>query len=149
MEVKEFISGARDAVSVKRVYGDPYVTNGLTVIPAATVRGGAGQGMGDHEGGDSTGGGGFGLAARPAGAWIIEDGRASWKPAIDVNRVVLGAQAIALTAILVTGRILLAHSRPRPKYAELMSRMPTRRRRQFRLPERRMRVQMQMPKLTH
>jgi uncharacterized spore protein YtfJ len=68
MEVKEFISGARDAVSVKRVYGDPYVTNGLTVIPAATVRGGAGQGMGDHDGGDSTGGGGFGLTARPTGA---------------------------------------------------------------------------------
>jgi hypothetical protein len=53
-----------------------------------------------------------------------------------VNRVVLGAQAIALTAILVTGRILLAHSRPRPKYAELMSRLPGRPRMQLRMPER-------------
>jgi len=148
MEVKEFISGARDAVSVRRVYGDPYVTNGLTVIPAATVRGGAGQGIGDHDGGDSTGGGGFGLTARPTGAWIIEDGRATWKPAIDVNRVVLGAQAIALAAIVVTGRVLLAHSRPRPKYAELMSRLPRRRRMQLRMPERRQ-MPARLQKLAH
>ena len=37
MELQELISGARDAVSVKRVYGEPYEKNGLTVIPAATV----------------------------------------------------------------------------------------------------------------
>jgi hypothetical protein len=148
MEITEFVSNARDAVSVKRVYGEPYVTNGLTVIPAATVRGGAGQGMGDHDGGDSTGGGGFGLTARPTGAWIIEEGRATWKPAVDVNRIVLGAQTIALAAILVTGRILLAHSRPRPKYAELIARLATRRRRQFRLPEPRLRMQMHVPKLS-
>ena len=48
MELQELISGARDAVSVKRVYGDPYEKNGLTVIPAATVRGGGGGGMGDR-----------------------------------------------------------------------------------------------------
>ena len=49
MQVQELISGARDVVSVKRVYGDPYEQNGLTVIPAATVRGGGGVGMGDDE----------------------------------------------------------------------------------------------------
>ena len=47
MELQELISGARDAVSVKRVYGEPYEKNGLTVIPAATVRGGGGGGMGE------------------------------------------------------------------------------------------------------
>ena len=52
MELQELISGARDVVSVKRVYGEPYEKNGLTVIPAATVRGGGGGGMGDHEGVD-------------------------------------------------------------------------------------------------
>ena len=46
-EVHELISGARDAMSVKRVYGDPNEKNGLTVIPAATVRGGGGLGMGE------------------------------------------------------------------------------------------------------
>ena len=42
----EMISGARDVVSVKRVYGEPYEKNGLTVIPAATVHGGGGAAWG-------------------------------------------------------------------------------------------------------
>ena len=123
MEVQELISGARDAVSVKRVYGDPYEKNGLTVIPAATVRGGGGAGGGEKDGGESGTGGGFGLTARPVGAWIIDDGHANWKPAIDVNRVVLGGQVIALTAILVTSRVLLAQSRGRPVLLSLFSRL--------------------------
>ncbi len=121
MELQELISGARDVISVKRVYGEPYEKNGLTVIPAATVRGGGGAGMGDHEGVDTGGGGGFGLMARPSGAWIVEDGRATWKPAVDVNRIVLGGQVIALTAILIRGRVLLAHSRRRRSLLELVS----------------------------
>jgi hypothetical protein len=135
MELSELISGARDVVSVKRVYGDPYEKNGLTVIPAATVRGGGGGGMGDNEGGDSGGGGGFGLTARPSGAWIVEDGRATWKPAIDVNRIVLGGQAIALAAVLITGRVLLAHSRRRHSFVDLVSQLPDPRRLQRRLPK--------------
>jgi hypothetical protein len=134
MEVQELISGARDAVSVKRVYGDPYEKNGLTVIPAATVRGGGGGGGSDKEGAEVGTGGGFGLTARPTGAWIIEDGHVNWKPAIDVNRVVFGGQAIALTAILVTGRILLGHSRRRPLLHDLISRLPAPRRATLHLP---------------
>ena len=125
MELQELISGARDVISVKRVYGEPYEKNGLTVIPAATVRGGGGGGTGESEEGDSGGGGGFGLMARPAGAWIVEDGNATWKPAVDVNRIVLGGQVIALTAILVTGRILLAHSRQRRSLVELLPQLPS------------------------
>ena len=141
MEVQELISGAQDVASVKRVYGDPYEKNGLTVIPAVTVRGGGGGGLGHGEGGESGRGGGFGLVARPSGAWIIEDGRATWRPAIDVNRIVLGGQAIALTAILVTGRILLAHSRRRHSLldlislANLISHVPTRRHAHRRMPK--------------
>ena len=59
--------------------------------------------------------------ARPSGAWIIEDGHATWRPAIDVNRVILGGQLVALTAIVVTGRVLLAHSRRRHSLLELAS----------------------------
>jgi uncharacterized spore protein YtfJ len=136
MDAQEMISGARDAVSVKRVYGDPYEKNGLTVIPAATVRGGGGGGSGENQGGDTGGGGGFGLAARPAGAWIIEGDQVNWKPAVDVNRVVLGAQAIALTAIVVTGRILLAHSRRRNRLLDLVSLVPLTARLRRRAPDR-------------
>ena len=114
MQLDELISGARDVVSAKRVYGDPYEKNGLTVIPAATVRGGGGGGGAPAEGNDAetTGvGGGFGMAARPSGAWIIENDDVTWKPAIDVNRIVLGGQIVALTAIVVVGRILLTYAK--------------------------------------
>jgi hypothetical protein len=106
-EYEELIGGMRDMATVKRVYGDAYEKNGMTVIPAATVRGGAGR-RGDDESGSR---GGFGMVARPSGAWIIEDGRAEWKPAVDVNRVILGGQVVGLAAILVAGWILHAHSK--------------------------------------
>lgn len=81
--VDEMFKGVQDTLTVRRVYGDPVETEGLTVVPAAVVRGGAGGG-GDS---DHNGGGGFGLNARPVGAWVIRDGDAEWKPALDLNRV--------------------------------------------------------------
>ena len=57
-----------DAINVKRVFGDPIETEGVTVIPAAKVGGGGGGG-GDNE---NNGGGGFGLGARPVGAYVIK-----------------------------------------------------------------------------
>jgi len=82
--VDEMLAGARDAMAVKRVYGDPIESDGVTVIPAARVGGGGGGG-GDS---DHNGGGGFGLGARPVGAYVIKDGDVSWQPAVDVNRIV-------------------------------------------------------------
>jgi uncharacterized spore protein YtfJ len=135
MQVEELLAGAREVVSVKRVYGDPYEKNGLTVIPAATVRGGGGGGMGDNEAGESGGGGGFGMVARPSGAWIVEDGEVTWKPAIDVNRIVLGGQIIAMTAIIVAGRILLARSRRRPAVLARVPRLAKRQLSRLQLPK--------------
>jgi uncharacterized spore protein YtfJ len=85
--VDELLNGAREAITVKRVYGDPIEGDGVTIVPAAAVRGGGGGG-GDAEG---NGGGGFGLEARPAGAWVLRDGEATWKPAVDLNRIALFA----------------------------------------------------------
>jgi uncharacterized spore protein YtfJ len=136
MQVEELLSGARDAMSAKRVYGDPYEKNGLTVIPAATVRGGDGGGAGDTEAGESGRGGGFGLVARPSGAWVVESDDVTWKPAIDVNRIVLGGQIIAMTAIIMTGRILLAQSRRRHPLLDFVQRLEAIRLPQFHLPRR-------------
>ncbi|MGH2920649.1 MAG: hypothetical protein ACRDKU_01080 [Gaiellaceae bacterium] len=72
---------------MRRIYGDPVETDGVTVVPAATVFGGTGGG-GDAEG---NGGAGFGLAGRPAGAWVIREGEVEWKAAIDVNRLAVFA----------------------------------------------------------
>jgi uncharacterized spore protein YtfJ len=90
--VDEMLRGARDAMTVKRVYGDPVESEGVTLVPAAVVGGGGGGG-GDDEG---NGGGGFGLQARPAGAWVIRDGEATWKPAVDLNRIALFAFLLGL-----------------------------------------------------
>jgi uncharacterized spore protein YtfJ len=93
-DVDEMWRGARDAMTVKRVYGDPVQSDGVTLVPAAAVRGGAGGGgEGGPEGG---GGGGFGIVARPIGAYVIRDGSVSWRPAIDLNRVLLLAAAVVL-----------------------------------------------------
>ncbi|HEX8958597.1 MAG TPA: spore germination protein GerW family protein [Solirubrobacterales bacterium] len=110
MDVQELLAEARDSMTARRVYGEPYEGDGVTVIPAAVVRGGSGGGSGRSEDGEG-GGGGFGLTARPVGAWIITDQGVTWKPAPDVNRIVLGGQLVGLAAVLMLGRILLARAR--------------------------------------
>jgi hypothetical protein len=51
-------------------------------------------------------GGGFGLAARPVGAFVIKDGAVTWRPTIDVNKIVLGGQMVAVVALLTARTIL-------------------------------------------
>jgi uncharacterized spore protein YtfJ len=94
--VDEILQGAREAMTAKRVYGDPIETEGVTVVPAAAIRGGGGGG-GDEE---NNGGAGFGLGARPVGAWVIRDGEATWKPAVDLTRVALYAFLLGLALAL-------------------------------------------------
>jgi uncharacterized spore protein YtfJ len=95
--VDEILEGAREAMSVRRVFGEPYEQDGVTIIPAAAVRGGGGGG-GDEM---NNGGAGFGLQARPVGAYIVKDGDVSWKPAVDPNRIVAGWQLVPLVGLLV------------------------------------------------
>jgi uncharacterized spore protein YtfJ len=96
-DVQELLKGAQDAITAKRVYGDPVEVDGVTVIPAASVRGGGGGG-GDNE---NNGGGGFGLLARPVGAYVIGPGeRVEWEPAVDVQRMMLGWQVVAGLGVL-------------------------------------------------
>ena len=35
---------------------------------------------------------GFGVSGRPVGAYVIKDGKVSWEPALDLNRIILGGQ---------------------------------------------------------
>jgi uncharacterized spore protein YtfJ len=46
-----------DALTVKRVFGEPYEKDGVTIIPAARVQGGAGAGGGEDPQGQSKGSG--------------------------------------------------------------------------------------------
>jgi uncharacterized spore protein YtfJ len=103
MELREFfehLSGAR------RVYGEPYEKDGTTIITAVAIRAGGGYGSGSGSGkeeesrGEGEGGGG-GAMARPVGAYVIRDGKVSWEPAIDVNRIVFGGQVLCGLALIV------------------------------------------------
>lgn len=119
---------ARDALHVRRAFGEPVVQGDVTIIPVARVRGGNGVGFGsgametggeaadtpdgsEHAGngghGDG-GGGGFGVAVRPLGVFVVSGGDARWRPTIDVNRVVLGGQVVGVVAVLA-GAHLLRH----------------------------------------
>jgi uncharacterized spore protein YtfJ len=109
MNALETINQARDAITVKRVYAEPYKEDGVTIIPAAVVMGGGGGG-GDTQG---NGGSGFGLSARPVGAWIVKDGDAAWRPAIDVNRAILMGQVVAIVMFLSLRSILTAWAKRR------------------------------------
>src|SRR5438093_13711222 len=104
MNALEVVNQAKDAITVRRVYGEPYQQDGVTIIPAANVMGGGGGG-GDTEG---NGGGGFGMSARPAGAWVIKDGEAQWRPALDLNRVIFMGQLVAIVGLIVARSIVRA-----------------------------------------
>lgn len=103
MDLNEAMSSARDAMTVRRVFGEPCERDGVTVIPAAVVVGGMGAGSGQRDA-DSGDGGGFGLVAVPAGAYSIRDGRVRWHPAVSVNLLVVAATAIGLTWLVRRSR---------------------------------------------
>ena len=118
MDVMETIAQARDALTVRRVFGEPYERDGITVIPAARVQGGGGGGGSEGGPAEARGGGsGFGLLARPVGAFVIREGQVSWQPALDVTRIVLGGQLVAVVALLTIRTI--ARARVRSKRVEL------------------------------
>jgi uncharacterized spore protein YtfJ len=120
MDVHEVLNHARDAMTVKRVFGDPYEKDGITVIPVANVMGGAGGGGGSSAGVPSATGDaavadgapesgygiGYGLRATPAGVYVIKDGGVEWKPAIDMNRLALQRTGAIIVGLFVLRSII-------------------------------------------
>ncbi|HEY6707583.1 MAG TPA: spore germination protein GerW family protein [Actinomycetota bacterium] len=112
MDVQDVMAQAKDTLTVKRVFGEPYEKDGVTVIPAARIQGGAGGGSGEDPDSQGRGSGsGFGVTARPVGAFIIRDGDLSWRPAVDVNRIILGGQLVVVVALLTVRAIVKARSK--------------------------------------
>jgi uncharacterized spore protein YtfJ len=103
------IERGRDAIAARRVFGEPIERSGVTVVPAATVRGGGGGGGGGDESGSGAGTG-YGLAGRPVGAYVIGDGEVRWEPAIDRTRVIVGSQILVAAALLLLAVVLRRRS---------------------------------------
>jgi uncharacterized spore protein YtfJ len=111
MDVNQLMQQTRDTLNVSRLFGEPHERNGVTVIPVAVVRGGGGGGQGEGSGPEGVGsgsgsGGGFGLAGKPAGVYVVKDNDVRWRPAVDVNRVILGGQVVMIVALLVLRSVL-------------------------------------------
>ena len=105
------LDAVKDVMTVQRVFGEPTQIDGVTVMPVAVVRGGAGGGGGggttpekDQQGEGA--GVGFGVNTRGMGVFAVRDGSVTWQPAVDVTRIVLGSQLVALAAIVVVGSVL-------------------------------------------
>ena len=95
MRVMDVVNEAKGAMRASAVFGEPFEKDGITIIPAATIRGGAGGG--GNEGDPQAGGVGFGVYSRPVGAFVIKGGEVTWQPALDLNRVIMLAIAVLLT----------------------------------------------------
>ena len=87
-DLSQVLEKARDVVTVKQVFGEPQVQDGVTIIPVARVGTGGGGGGGEGSGGEGAGAGtgsgyglGFGLGAEPVGVYVIKDGVVNWQPA--------------------------------------------------------------------
>lgn len=112
--VLETLRQVVDGTTAGRVFGTPVEHDGIVVLPAAKVGGGAGGGSGTGpapEGQEAGGtGGGFGVSAKPMGVFVIGGGKVRWHPAIDVNRIILGGQIVVVTGLLVVRAVLRARA---------------------------------------
>jgi uncharacterized spore protein YtfJ len=114
------VSTVSDLLTVRRVFGEAYEREGVRVIPVAKVLGGNGLGYGAEgvadpaephatghgaapggsTGGSEGGGGGFGVRVRPVGVYVLDDHGVHWRPALDLNRVILGGQLVGIVAVV-------------------------------------------------
>ena len=111
MKVDELLNAARDAVTVKRVFGDPYEKDDVTVIPAASVMGSGGGGSGSDEKGGEGGGGGFHVQGHPVGVYVIKGGDVRWVPAVDPTRLLAIAGFVVLMVVAIKAKTAKAQMR--------------------------------------
>lgn len=103
-EIEEIVEKGTDAITVKRVFGEPISHDGLTLIPVAKIRGAAGGGSGEGPEAKGTGwGAGYGMTARALGTYVIKGEDVRFVPAVDVNRAMLIGGVVAVAAMLFLG----------------------------------------------
>jgi uncharacterized spore protein YtfJ len=102
-----------DSTTTGKVFGPPINRDGITLLPVAKVSGGGGGGGGGAEGDNQAGGtgGGLGVSAKALGVFVIKDGKVGWRPALDLNKVIIGAQIVAVVALLTIRAVLKARIR--------------------------------------
>ena len=108
MDTSDVFARFANTFAAKQVYSEPYKVDGISVIAAAVVSGGAGMRKGGNE---QEGRGGMGGSARPVGAFVIQDGVVTWKPALDLQWALTVGLAVGTLAI---GLLMLSRRSHRP-----------------------------------
>lgn len=115
MDIEQVILEAEHGATAKSVYGDAVEKNGVIVLPVAKVTGGGGLGEGEQANQGEGKGGGFGIHARATGVYVIDENKVTWKPAVDWNKIIIGAQAVVIAALLTMRSVAKIHARTRRK----------------------------------
>ena len=124
-DLLEQIGKAEESFTVRRVFGEPFESDGVTVIPAARVQGAVGGGGGQAPGGEGGTGTGFATNTKPFGVFVIKDGEVGWRPAVDVNRMIVGFQVVAIVALLTVRSIVKARLKAEMKASTVAAWRPS------------------------
>jgi len=82
-ETRQVIGALETDPDAARVFGEAYQSaDGATVIPVTKVRGGS---------------------PRPAGVFMFKDGKASWVPAVDAERIAMMGILVGLVSAALAG----------------------------------------------
>ena len=109
--ISDRLEGSAD---VGRVYGEPLVLEGRTIIPVAKVRYGFGGGFGEGQGNEDAGqggGGGGGIEVTAIGILEVTPEGTRYISFEDRSRLIKAASALGLIAIFILGRMLLRKRR--------------------------------------
>ncbi len=106
------LSKVVDDATVKTVFGTPISEDGVMILPVARISAGGGGGSGSEprDNGEEAGGtgGGIGLAAKPMGVYVIANGKVRWRPAVDLNKVIMGGQIVMAIGLFTLRAFLKA-----------------------------------------
>jgi hypothetical protein len=93
-EARQIIGSMETDSDAARMFGEAYQADGATVIPVTAVRGGS---------------------PRPAGIYVIKDGKASWVPAVDAGRIAMMGILVGLVSATLAGVAMIR----RPPWPDL------------------------------
>ena len=109
MKLSDVLEALPTDRTARRAFGEPYETaDGATVIPVAKIRGKA------RDSEDDPGGAAFGVNAAPLGVFVVHEGKASWVPAVDANRIALIGVITGLLAAVI-GSLAVLRQPPWPR----------------------------------
>ena len=107
-ELDKLVEAGTEAMTVKRVFGEPIAHDGLTIIPVAGVRGVGGMGSGEGPNAQGKGeGSGFAMTAKALGTYVVKGQDVKFVPVIDVNRFFATLGFVVAALALFIGRPLV------------------------------------------